>query len=262
MMADKASPTLRAIETIMDLKNENEFLKISNQRLLSENEKLRDFIATAAHELRNPICPILGSIEVIEEKVGNKKEDIRDEMVRIVRNAKRLQKVACDILELNIIENGGNVRLHLNEVEITSLISTVIEDVQSKHVAKTKNLQIIFQPNHDMIIVRCDTLKISQVLFNLFDNAIKFTQYGNIVCSLHISNSYLTVTITDTGNGIDPTIENNLFEKYTSTSQNGTGLGLYLSKKIVEAHGGRVWAENNSAGRGATFTFSIPAYFA
>src|ERR1051326_6148260 len=79
MIADKTSPTLRAIETIMELKKENEFLKLSNQRLLSENEKLRDFIAMAAHELRNPICPILGSIEVIEEKVGNKKEDIRDD---------------------------------------------------------------------------------------------------------------------------------------------------------------------------------------
>jgi len=113
-MADKASPTLRAIETIIELKKENEFLKISNQRLLSENEKLRDFIAMAAHEFRNPICSILGSIEAIEEKVGNKKEDIRDDMARIIRNAKRLQKVACDILELNIIENGCNVRLHVN----------------------------------------------------------------------------------------------------------------------------------------------------
>jgi two-component system, NarL family, sensor histidine kinase EvgS len=125
-----------------------------------------------------------------KEKVGNKRQDIRNDMVRVIRNAKRLQKVACDILELSIIENGGNVKLHVNKVEITSLISTVIEEVQSKYVVKTKNFQIIFQPYHDMIIVRCDALKMSQVLFNLFDNANKFTQYGNIVCSLHLSNSY------------------------------------------------------------------------
>lgn len=108
-----------------------------------------------------------------------------------------------------------------------------------------------------MIIVSCDPVKIRQFLFNLFDNTIKFTQKGNIVCSIQLSSSYLMITITDAGNGFDPTIENKLFEKFTSTSHNGTGLGLYLSKKIVEAHDGRLWAENNAVGKGATFTFRL-----
>jgi signal transduction histidine kinase len=257
--------------------------------------------------------PILGGLELLDEKLDNDiKEKVKVELSMISRNADRLHKLAEDILEVSSIESG-NFRLDRQETDFDFLISHVISDIQTKYVTYSrKNVSIVFykpallqqqqqQQRQDpqsydekraaaavlpspqslsskMMIVKCDPVKITQVLFNLLDNALKFTDQGQIIVSIgynksnngsnmrtHLSSSeenrkeQIIVSIKDTGKGIDSSIKDRLFQKFATESVKGTGLGLYLSKKIIEAHRGRIWAKNNIDGsRGATFYFSLP----
>ena len=296
----------------------NEQLAVANERLESHDKMQKEFINIAAHELRTPIMPILGGLELLDEKLDNDiKERVKEELSMISRNADRLHKLAEDILEVSSIESG-NFRLNRQETDLDFLVSHVISDIQTKYdTYSRKNVSIVLykpallqqqqqqQQQHQqdsqsydekraataaavqpspqslsskMMIVKCDPVKIAQVLFNLLDNAVKFTDQGQIVVSIgynknnngsnlmtHLSSAeenrkeQIIVSIKDTGKGIDSSIKDRLFQKFATDSVKGTGLGLYLSKKIIEAHGGRIWAENNIDGsRGATFYFSLP----
>jgi two-component system, OmpR family, sensor histidine kinase VicK len=213
----------------------------------------KDFINIAAHELRTPIQPILGLSEIIRPKVN---EQERGYMDVIIRNAKRLHRLTEDILDVTKIESQSlrfkNERLNLN---------TVIMNVLSEYESQIKGNVTITSTAKEDFLVEGDKGRLSQVLSNLLNNAIKFTQEGTIVISAKsINNDNATiVSVKDTGIGISTEIFPRLFEKFvTSKSFEGTGLGLYLSKRIIEAHGGSIWAENNSDGKGATFSFILP----
>jgi two-component system, OmpR family, sensor histidine kinase VicK len=213
----------------------------------------KDFINIAAHELRTPIQPILGLSEIIRPKVN---EQERGYMDVIIRNAKRLHRLTEDILDVTKIESQSlrfkNERLNLN---------TVIMNVLSEYESQIKGNVTITSTAKEDFLVEGDKGRLSQVLSNLLNNAIKFTQEGTIVISAKsINNDNATiVSVKDTGIGISTEIFPRLFEKFvTSKSFEGTGLGLYLSKRIIEAHGGKIWAENNSDGKGATFSFILP----
>jgi two-component system, OmpR family, sensor histidine kinase VicK len=213
----------------------------------------KDFINIAAHELRTPIQPILGLSEIIRPKVN---EQERGYMDVIIRNAKRLHRLTEDILDVTKIESQSlrfkNERLNLN---------TVIMNVLSEYESQIKGNVTITSIAKEDFLVEGDKGRLSQVLSNLLNNAIKFTQEGTIVISAKsINNDNATiVSVKDTGIGISTEIFPRLFEKFvTSKSFEGTGLGLYLSKRIIEAHGGKIWAKNNSDGKGATFSFILP----
>ena len=116
-----------------------------------------------------------------------------------------------------------------------------------------------------LFFVHADEGRIAQVISNLLSNAVKFTEEGSITVKMKkekddnaISHELIVVSIRDTGEGIDPDVKDKLFEKFETKSKKGIGLGLYISRKIIEAHDGRIWAENNSDGKGATFAFSLP----
>jgi two-component system, OmpR family, sensor histidine kinase VicK len=348
---------------------------------LDQNDKIKsDFINVAAHELRTPIMPILNGVEILEEKLGERKTEFKRELDMITRNASRLQNLAESILQVSRIESGSFSLDIQKNVDFHNLVSQVIEDVEKKYAYKEKanRVSILFLPFDDrgsgggsrdnvagaeagtkaadtkqaqkeeqqqqqpqwqpvkngpnhLLYVDCDSQKISQVVFNLLDNAMKFTTDGKIVVSTTITgeppasppppswgkstsnaaatsrgsegiansncsddggshvdgqkNNAVLVTVQDTGVGINSKIKDQLFEKFVTRSNQGTGLGLYLSKKIVEGHGGRIWFEdtddgsnnhiNNSKNKdggiggmlrhlgngkkiGATFKFSIP----
>jgi signal transduction histidine kinase len=118
----------------------------------------------------------------------------------------------------------------------------------------------VYEPIKDPIFVNVDKARIIQVLSNLLNNAFKFTKEGNIIIRIKkiIEEQQFIITIKDTGTGIDSEILPRLFTKFATKSEEGTGLGLFISKSIVEAHGGQIWAENNSDGRGSTFYFTLP----
>ena len=329
------------------------------QQLKQEDNIKSEFINVAAHELRTPIMPILNGMEILEEKLGERKEEFKREMDIITRNALRLQTLAESILQVSRIESGSFSINIQNCIDIHFLISQVIEDIEKKYAYtdKVQRVSIIFlpyikkenkneeekeeekkeemnkntqnsPPSHSpSFYIDCDSQKISQVIFNLLDNAMKFTAEGKIIVSTtinelpnhpidnNLSSNYsvvvadgnadcdknstnnknkenfegndnsniisrngngngnsITVTVEDTGIGINPHIKDQLFEKFATKSKQGTGLGLYLSKKIIEAHGGAIWFEESNNNnpiensiinssdkrRGTLFRFRLP----
>lgn len=243
-------------------------LKISNLSLQNANEQLKqhdkiqkEFINMAAHELRTPIQPILGLTDVLRDYISDSHQSKLLDV--IMRNAKRLQRLSSEILDVSKIESSL-LRLSKSSIDLNEKIKTVINDIENGYDdGNKKNVKILFQPN-EPIIVYVDKDRIYQVLSNLLNNAIKFTENGTVTINIGVnysSNNHdkeVIVTITDTGTGISPEILPKLFSKFVTSSNHGTGLGLFISKGIVEAHGGRIWAENNSSGIGTTFSFSLP----
>jgi two-component system, OmpR family, sensor histidine kinase VicK len=242
-------------------------LKQANEQLKVHDKMQREFIDIAAHELRTPIQPILGLTQVISSKVKDTEEA---ELLKVVsRNAKRLQRLTEDILDVTRIESNSLLlnkeQFNLNEV-IANAVTDIIANSISFSGRKKENTRIIYEPLKNKNIIEADKARISQVISNLLNNAVKFTpeEGGTISVILQGKNKNdnykeeVIVRIKDTGIGIAPEIMPRLFTKFATKSEKGTGLGLFISKSIVEAHDGKIWAENNLNDKGATFYFSLP----
>jgi signal transduction histidine kinase len=177
----------------------------------------------------------------------------------INRNAKRLERLTNTLLDVSRIENNKSLELIKERFDLRQKIEIVINDMQST-IPKGKDIRIRFESNvmRASVMIEGDKGRIFQVISNLLDNAIKFTEEGEIVVVLDQKDGEAIVTVGDTGSGIAPEIYSSLFTKFTTRSEKGTGLGLFIARSIVEAHGGKIWAENNRNGRGAMFTFTLP----
>jgi signal transduction histidine kinase len=256
---------LSSIQYNTRLRENNELLNQQYQKV-KESEKMKDeFINVAAHELRTPIQPILGLTDIMYSKIkdGNQLEllDI------IIRNAKRLKRLTDNLLDVTKIESQS-LMLNKEKFNLNILISEVLKD----YVNKQKNVQqvkIVYDFKYkDDIIIEADRDRLSQVIHNLLDNALKFTITQNQQMIFVIidkkkeskeEEEEVIVSVKDTGEGISKDILLKMFSKFTtSDSSTGTGLGLYICKNIVEAHGGRIWAENNLDEDGAIFSFTLP----
>lgn len=242
-----------------ELKNSNLSLQKANDQLRQNDKLQKEFINMAAHELRTPIQPILGLADVLLDKTSDPHQSQLLEV--IMRNARRLQRLSGDILDVSKIESSS-LKLSKTPMELNEVIQTVINDFENgSKLERNKNVKIFFQPKNS-IIVSVDKDRISQVLSNLLNNALKFTKKGTVMININLdedkNNKAVKVTIQDTGIGITQELMPHLFSKFVTSSYNGTGLGLFISKGIIEAHGGRIWAENNSNGVGASFSFSLP----
>ena len=242
-----------------ELKNSNLSLQKANNQLRQNDKLQKEFINMAAHELRTPIQPILGLTDVLLDKTSDPHQSQLLEV--IMRNARRLQRLSGDILDVSKIESSS-LKLSKTPMELNEVIQTVINDFENgSKLERNKNVKIFFQPK-DSIIVYVDKDRIFQVLSNLLNNALKFTKHGTVMININLddreNNKAVKVTIQDSGIGITQELMPNLFSKFVTSSYNGTGLGLFISKGIIEAHGGRIWAENNSNGVGASFSFSLP----
>jgi two-component system, OmpR family, sensor histidine kinase VicK len=224
------------------------------EQLKIHDKMQKEFINITAHELRTPVQSLLVLTEVLYSKV----KDIEEHKLldSTIKSAKRLQRLSNDILDVTRIESQS-LELNKEQFKLNDIISDVMTDLKSQIVNDKVELSS-YQSTQD-IFVKADKERITQVISNLLNNAIKFTEEGIILISTEVKdNGYVFVTIKDTGQGIHRDILPRLFSKFASKSFQGTGLGLFISKNIVEAHGGKIWAENNSDGRGATFTFSFP----
>jgi signal transduction histidine kinase len=246
------------------LRKSNLSLQNANEQLRQHDKLQKEFINMAAHELRTPIQPILGLADVLRDYVSDSYQSKLLDV--IMRNARRLQRLSCDILDVSKIESSL-LKISKSQVDLNEKIKNVINDVENCYDdGNNRNVKIIFEPK-ETIIVYADKDRIHQVLSNLLNNALKFTKNGTVTINSSIANGSnnkanndkeAVVTIMDTGSGITPEIMQKLFSKFVTTSSHGTGLGLFISKGIIEAHGGRIWAENNSNGVGSSFSFSLP----
>jgi signal transduction histidine kinase len=261
---------------------------IQYEQLKAHDKMQKEFINIAAHELRNPIQPIIGLSEVLRSRTKN--TDEHEFLDVIIRSAKRLRQLTENILNLAQIENHS-LKLNKERFNLTVLITNILKDNRNQ-LEKDKdnnhgngkgigNVKLLYTNGHgkgyddneDLIFVEADPVRISQVISNLLNNAIKFTKVDvgedaeDKTITIKVDNKddeAVVVSVEDTGSGIDPEIFPKLFSKFVTNSDVGTGLGLFISKNIVEAHGGKVWAENNNDAfgkrtRGATFCFTLPA---
>jgi signal transduction histidine kinase len=241
---------------------EREEIISSQYEKLKQSDKMKDeFVNIAAHELRTPIQPILGLSEIMRPKVNSEDQVYVDV---IVRNAKRLQRLTEEILDVTKIESQS-LKIEAEEFNLKDVIVNCINDViLDKHLTNDgkDKPKILYDPKD--LPLKADKNRISQVVSNLMSNALKFSSGGTISVQTSLksndknNNNEVIVSIKDNGQGIDPEILPRLFSKFATKSYSGTGLGLFICKSIVEAHGGSIWAENNSDGKGATFSFTLP----
>jgi two-component system sensor histidine kinase VicK len=232
------------------------------EQLKTHDKMQKEFINIASHEMKTPTQAIIGYADLIQ-KHPEKREDM---MQAISRNAVRLQRLTNDILDVTRIDSN-TLNLHKEQFNLINLITNVVQDYVGYIEKENLNLKLFYnskQNINDPLPIDADRDRITQVISNLLNNAIKFTSKkteGIISVSTERKNSNqeeVIVSIKDTGEGINPEILPRLFTKFATRSFSGTGLGLYISKSIVEAHEGKMWAENNPGGEGATFTFTLP----
>ena len=260
------------------------------EELTRKHNELSDFVSIGAHELRAPLMPILGITELLGselEEIGKEEISVRrDQIESIIRNAQKLARISSEILDVTKME-GRLLVLRKTDFDLNELIIKTANDYRK--MACKKDVNIKYQNQHIKInrssmgmdttindgtkmIIFGDIGRIAQVISNLLDNAIRYTETGGTItvvmttkaCKFSDKNNHnqfeSIITITDSGPGIDPCllIDNRLFSKFCSNDPSGTGLGLYISKKIVEAHNGTIWAKNNQDRQGASFTFALP----
>lgn len=250
-------------ELYEQLTQSNEHLALANEQLKIHDRMQREFINIASHEMKTPTQAILGMSGLLKYY-----PERRDELIEIIqRNAKRLQALTSDILDVTRIESQ-TLKLEKERFNIFDLVSEVVDDHRERiKDSRNKNIELSYDSDEDgkhQLFVEADRGRITQVLTNLLNNALKFTDEGQITVSTYQNNDSndnndeVTVRVVDTGSGIDNGIYPKIFSKFATKSHQGTGLGLFISKSIIEAHGGRIWAKNNTDGRGATFIFTIP----
>lgn len=229
------------LQKTRDLSNAIDSLEAANQRLATNDKVQKEFVNIAAHELRTPVQPLLSIAEQLEDDLSKDIEVklTKPEIEIVARNAKRLARLTSDILEVSRIESNS-LKLRREEFDLREKIRNVIEDTRSFIEDETK-LHIVFEPPAEPVIVEADKSKLFEVTSNLLSNAIKFTKEGTIIVTLEKNDGFATVTIKDSGLGIDPEITPKLFTKFTTKSESGTGLGLYISKSIIESHDGKIW---------------------
>ena len=263
-------------------------LRTANEQLRNHDKMQKEFINVAAHELRTPIVPILGFSELLYSNAKGQQRQVQEEEQKemleiILRNANRLHQLTEDILDVTRIESHS-LQIRKERFNLNDVILNVIEDYKKQIVNHNNgNVKLIYEPansGNTATLVEADRRRLTQVISNLLNNAIKFTEEGTVTVTTSMikgkdvgrdrregerAAEEVVIAIKDTGTGIDPELMPRLFAKFATKSYQGTGLGLFIAKSIVEAHGGKMWAENNNKGsdsdrkhKGATFYFTLP----
>ena len=281
----------RKLEKTVDAKTSE--LRQANEQLKIHDRMQKEFINIAAHELRTPIVPIIGFCELLysrikgrqqQQKGQGQQEKEEEEMAEtILRNANRLAQLTEDILDVTRIESN-TLKLKKERFNLNDVIVDAVADYREQ--IANGNVKLMYEPgNNNTFVVEADRRRVTQVISNLLNNSIKFTKEGSVTVTTTIrrkdfvvadrdnnhgdgggGSEEVIIAIKDTGSGIDPELTPRLFTKFASKSYQGTGLGLFISKSIVEAHGGKIWAENNNnyssdsdrKHKGATFYFTLP----
>jgi signal transduction histidine kinase len=236
--------------------------KVQNMylQLKTTKETQIQFIQVVAHEIANPTQTILGLADVMLSKNNLDAGHIKDLLEMIINNAKKIKFLTYNLLEIARIDNQL-LTLNKEEFDLVELVKDVLKDV--KNQIGVKKISLILKCKEDSILLVADKLRLNQVILNIINNAIRIVKEGEIIVFLEKQDNNVTVRITDNGPGIPSNINDKIFMKFVTSSKTGTGLGLYICKNIIEKHGGKIWAFNNSdisngKDKGSTFAFSIP----
>ncbi len=226
-----------------------------NKNLSEQNSKKDDFISIATHELKSPIHPILGFAELAKTGIMSNEEAWEG----VVEMATQLQNLIGVILDANHIDRQS-LKLSFSDVNLKSIIT---QKVMISKSSPDCMVPIVSELGDDMIISG-DEVRLGEVFQNLLNNSVKFTETGLIKVSGYVdkSNNEVLLRFSDTGKGIPKDVENHIFDKFVTKNSDsqkpGTGLGLFVSKGIIESHGGKIYANNNFLEKGATFTIILP----
>jgi two-component system, OmpR family, sensor histidine kinase VicK len=242
--------------------------RVINLESKKANRMQKEFMNVAAHELRTPIQPIVGLAHLLRYEKEYMKGKEQESLDVIIRNAERLQRLAENILDASRIESQ---RLTLRKVrfELNDLLFSIVQNYYKEgtnSASSGKDVSVLYEPPNENIVVEADKERISQVVRNIIGNALEFTSEGTVLVTLrkerqqeNEGRQIAVVAVTDSGCGIDPAIVPRIFEKFVTRSDKGTGLGLFVSKSIIQAHEGRIWVQNNTEGeKGTTFCFTLP----
>ncbi len=255
MIGNEISLAIQRAMTYENLKKANEYLQ--------ELDHMKDeFISVTSHELNTPLAAIQGYLSMIlDEGMGKVDVAAREYLERVYSSSKRLAALILDLLNVSRIEQG---RIHLiyKETDMKELIDSVIDELIVK--AQPKGIYLKFEkPKADLPMTWCDINRIKEVVINLVGNSIKFTAKGGVVIRAEAKGKMIEIQVEDTGVGFKKGEDEKLFKKFSQLNREvnelqGSGLGLYISKNLVDLHGGKIWAESLGEGRGARFAFTLP----
>lgn len=243
----------------LDIHVKNESLESANERLRSLDKLKDEFVNIVSHELKIPLTSIRGSVDlIIEELAGDAPARTRDLLAMCKRNVMRLQRLVMDLLDLARIESG-RLSMQFDHFDAASWLADATDTVRTQATAKSLKLVTDIQPH---LVIHGDRERLLQVVVNLLNNAIKFTDSGQISVSIQSAENNVCIVVKDSGKGISPHDLENIFEKYSQSGGldhrvQGFGLGLTIARGIIREHGGTVAAANDPAA-GAVFTIKIP----
>ncbi len=236
-------------------------LEKANQALQMLNQAKNEFISIASHQLRTPLSIIKGYLSMIlDGDYGLVRKRLSEILEKVYASNERLINLVNELLNISRIESG-RLEYHFEPVELGKLAEELIEGFKIK--AKAKNLDLRFDCPRSLPKVKVDLSKIKEVISNLLDNAIKYTEKGHIAVKIEVKDGQIICSVRDTGMGIAPDEKEKIFEKFTQGrsaqhSPRGLGIGLYICKKFIEGHSGKIWVESGGQGKGSEFIFTLP----
>jgi signal transduction histidine kinase len=233
-------------------------LRLLNKQLAEASRHKSEFLANLSHELRTPLNAILGASELLSEGLFGPLNDKQMEYTRdIHEGGAHLLSLINDVLDLSKVE-AGRLDLRPSHFDLRSLVESSVAIIRERAASKSLELSVV--PPPEGVIVEADQRKIKQIVYNLLSNAVKFTpENGRVVFRAYRDGEEVVFVVEDTGPGVPEEFRERIFEEFFQVSgdQEGTGLGLALSKRLVELHGGRIWLESQE-GQGSRFSFAIP----
>ncbi len=240
-----------------------EQLSEANKNLKKLDQAKSEFISIASHQLRTPLSIIKGYLSMIDQgDYGPVNRKLTDPLSKVYISNERLINLVNNFLDISRIESG-RMQYDFAPVQLEEIVNEVITGLKIRADDKHLSLKFI-RPEKPLPRVRADGSKIHEIVMNLVDNAIKYTERGGVTVSLASADSQVTFCVADTGVGITPEEKKIIFQKFSRgkggalVHAGGAGLGLFIAKKIIDDHGGKVWAESSGRGQGSKFCFNLP----
>ena len=254
---------LKEVQTRQQIEQLAGKLEVANTELARINQAKSDFISMASHQLKTPLSIIKGYVSMtLEGSFGNITKKIKEQLEKVFISNERLISLVEDLLNLSRVE-AGRMKYDWTNENISDIVQQVVEEVRI--AVEHKGLKLIWKPPPEKLYARVDLNKMRNVIFNMADNAIKYTDKGSITVTVTQRNQSVRVSVADTGRGISASQIQKLFTKFTRVMEGtsnlttvGFGLGLYVARLIVDEHKGRIWAKSAGLGKGSAFLMEVP----